>query len=236
VIYIVAMKTLLIFAGICSGMAGFASLVAGNSPTEPLSDPPKGNSELLEIFKKPRFSAAGEQVVKLVRSGADANVIQSYVRNLQVAYRLSADEIIHLRSQGVSNPVISAMIERGAELSNQTLKSQPLPAQQPQPSPVTTTYGAAPTVTTYTAPQPVSTVTYIGSGYSYYNYPRYCYPYYYHVSYPRYWYGYPWTYHYSRPRHYGWPRGGFGYSFGGLSYHRGPVAHGGYRGGHRGRH
>ena len=224
------MKTLLILGGICSAMFASASLRVAHGAGGPASDATRDNSKLLEILKAPRISPATEEVVKLTESGADSTVIQSYVENSQAAYRLNADEIIYLHNHGVTDAIVSAMIQRGAALSDQAVVSQITTYAQPQPS-VTTTYASEPAPTTYTAPQPVSTVTFIGTGYPYYYYPNY-----YSVSYPYYWYGYPWSHYYSRPYHYSWPRVGFNLSCAGHSHYRGPAFRSGFRGGYRGRH
>src|SRR5689334_4083630 len=53
-----------------------------------------------------------DDVVKLAKSGVDESVVQSFVQNSPVPYRLSADDIIKLRDQGLSSKVITAMLQR----------------------------------------------------------------------------------------------------------------------------
>src|ERR1051326_6776883 len=49
-------------------------------------------------------------VVKLSRAKVSENVVLSFVQNSGQAYSLSADDIVHMRKEGVSDPVINAML------------------------------------------------------------------------------------------------------------------------------
>ncbi len=68
------------------------------------------------------------------------DVITSYIKNSGASYNLSADDILYLNSQGVSQAVISTLLA--------TKSAAPAPAQ-----PVATPYNTAPAVPTTPAPQ-----------------------------------------------------------------------------------
>lgn len=54
-----------------------------------------------------------QDVVKLTQAGIADDVILSQIRNNQATYSLTADQIIALKNQGVSQPVIKALIGGG---------------------------------------------------------------------------------------------------------------------------
>jgi hypothetical protein len=228
-----AMKTRLIACLTSLGLLAFAGLVATAADGRPIGATTSENSSAVEVSKPAYISTITAEVVKLADSGANTTVLESYVNNSQSAYQLSADEIIYLHQHGVSDSVVTAMIERGARLTTQAVAHQTAAASTTQQPTTQTTYSAAPTTTTYTPSRSVSTVTYIGGGYPYYY--SYSYPWYSsYYGYPGYWYGYPRSYYYSSPYYYGWPALGFSFSFGGHSRYHGGGFHGGYHGGFRG--
>src|SRR4051794_3607641 len=51
-----------------------------------------------------------EDVVKLTKAQVGEEIILSYVQNSGTVYNLTPHEIVYLRDQGVSNPVINAMV------------------------------------------------------------------------------------------------------------------------------
>src|SRR5580692_8819199 len=52
-----------------------------------------------------------DEVVKLSKAQMSDDVILNYVRGSGKAYNLSADDILYLKGQGVSQPVISALLQ-----------------------------------------------------------------------------------------------------------------------------
>lgn len=189
----------------------------------------------------PRFSGRINEVVSLTESGVDQTIVLSYIKNSPGPFQPSADEIIRMRDAGVPTPVITAMLQRGAELREQAQAiAAAAPAQNQTYAQSTATY-AQPAATTVVTPPvtyadptyyptyytPSSSVVYIGGSYGYpYYYNNYCYPYYY----PSY---------YSRVGFYG-PR--FNFNFGspfrfGGGFHGTPIGggfHGGFGGGFHG--
>ncbi len=53
-----------------------------------------------------------ESVIALAQAGVGDDVLLSKINNLPCSYDLSTDQIIHLRKSGVSNVVLSAMVDR----------------------------------------------------------------------------------------------------------------------------
>jgi hypothetical protein len=72
------------------------------------------------------LSPAVQEVVKLTQAHMSDDVIVAYIHNSGAAYSLSADDILYLNSQGVSQPVISELLH--------TRQNAPAPASAPPPT------------------------------------------------------------------------------------------------------
>jgi len=90
-----------------------------------------------------------QEVVTLSRQQMGDDVITNYIRSTGKSYRLSADDIIYLKNQGVSQGVISALLQTASSGSNPADQNPPsappmtIPAStQTSPGPVTA--GSAP--------------------------------------------------------------------------------------------
>ena len=96
-----------------------------------------------------------QEVVKLTQAKMSDDVITSYIKNSGVSYNLSADDILYLNSQGVSQAVISALLQSKSAAPPPALATpttpapivanpgvSPYPGQPPQVSPYP---GGAPT-------------------------------------------------------------------------------------------
>ena len=154
-----------------------------------------------------RFSPGVADIVKMVEAKVDPEVIKTYVKSSSTAYNPSATEIIALKDHGVAPEILTAMLQRGAEVRAQSMRAaQAAPnAAVPQISPgAVNPYASAPGYD-YSA-QPV-----------YPNYPNYTY------SYPAYSYDYP-------SYAYGYPAYGFGYSWPFCSFGFGSYPYGGFCG------
>lgn len=90
-------------------------------------------------------------VIKLAQAGVGENVIQSYIANSTAPFNLGSDDIIYLRDLGVSDAVITAMIQRDQALGN-VASAQPAYAA---PSP-TVIEQAPPATVVETAPADVN--------------------------------------------------------------------------------
>ncbi|MGO8837543.1 MAG: hypothetical protein ACLQQ0_09000 [Limisphaerales bacterium] len=159
----------------------------------------------------PQLSYGVSQILQLAQAKIGDDTIIAYIKNTGNSYGLNADQIIYLRHQGVSDAVITTML-------NQPRPGVAVPAPTtPAPQPVASTaYGGqvstatvAPTVT-YVQTVPATTYYY----YQPYYYPAYAwYP---AVSFSVGWYG---GYH-----------GGYYHGSYGGSYYRGGYG-GGWHGG-----
>ncbi|HVM60672.1 MAG TPA: DUF6600 domain-containing protein [Verrucomicrobiae bacterium] len=98
------------------------------------------------------LSPATQEVVKLAQAHLGDDVITSYIRNSNASYTLSADDIVYLKAQGVSQNIISLMLQKGPS------GAAPAPAAaSPAPPPPPSAPGPAPTPTAETeAPPPAS--------------------------------------------------------------------------------
>jgi len=102
---------------------------------------------------------AAQEVVKLAQSHLGDDVITSYIKNANASYSLSADDIVYLKTQGVSQNIISLMLQRAAPAASApeagaAAPPPPPPASSevnaPPPSP-TPVPGATPPTPTPTA-------------------------------------------------------------------------------------
>jgi len=106
----------------------------------------------------PGLSPDLQEVVKLAQAKMPDDIIKNYISSTGRSYRLSADDIIYLHSQGVSAEVISTLQTAGA--------AAPAPVPQPTtpaPAPVATpppTAPPPPAVTTTPAPVPPEDVNF----------------------------------------------------------------------------
>jgi hypothetical protein len=177
----------------------------------------------------PQMPYGVAQILQLSQAKVSDDTIVAYVRNSGNSYGLDANQIIFLRQQGVSDPVITAMLNQPK--AGVSSYSEPAPTAPPAAAPAdqtqvtsassggsTATYASTPTATV--AP----TVTYVQSVPTYSSYPYYYgygYPYYYGYGYP-YYYGYGYYPGVSISFGYrgGWYGGGYHY-YGGGGYHYG---------------
>ena len=101
-----------------------------------------------------------QEVLTLSRQHMDDSVITNYIISTGKAYKLSADDIIYLNGQGVSQPVISALLEseKNAAPAQPAAPAPTAPAPTPNaPPPVDETQPGAPaepSVATPTTPGP----------------------------------------------------------------------------------
>jgi hypothetical protein len=153
------------------------------------------DANLIERLKAASISAPLREIVQMSDSGINPTVIQAFVESSSIAYQPNGDEIIYLHEHGISSSIISAMIQRGATLREQTAAAQAEAASQsdaPAPASASTSPSPSP------APNPAEVV---GPPYDYSGSPTYVctspgYPY---GAYPNYGYVYSTPYFYSRP-------------------------------------
>src|ERR1035437_10238436 len=123
----------------------------------------------------PQLSDSVAQIVQLAQAKISEGTIIAYIKNSGNSYRLDANQIIYLRQQGISDAVITTMLNQpgpGVVVATPTT-----PAPQPVASSTATT-GSSSTATvapTVTYVQTVPDTTYYYQPYYYqpYNYPDY---------------------------------------------------------------
>ena len=112
------------------------------------------------------------EVVKLAGSGVGDEVVLAYIQNSSGTFNLSADNLLYLRDLGVSQPVITAMLNHDNGQRGQAQESPPqqqyapapaseapMPAQAPAPTPAQFSTQPAPPPGQAVGPAP----TYVGS-------------------------------------------------------------------------
>ena len=166
----------------------------------------------------PQLSFGVPDVLKLSNAKISEDTIVTYIQSSGRSYGgLGASEIVYLHEQGVSDRVVTTMLDQRKKLTEAAAQT----TQQASAAPATTQANAntdqypqayVPPTVTYVQPEPVSTVYVIPNSPSYMDYG-------YYPSYGYYGYGYPAV--------------SFGFGFGGY---RGGVVRGGgfHRGGFHG--
>ncbi len=127
------------------------------------------------------------EVVKLSRAKVSEDVVLSYVQNSGAVYSLSADDIVRLRNEGVSDRVINAMLDQHAKAVETAQKAAAPAATSADDSASGATAPASESATS--APPPVVEAPMTPPGSSvYFPYPATAY-----YAYPPDYYG-PWYY------------------------------------------
>ena len=93
----------------------------------------------------PSLPPGVQDVVKLVKGGLGEEVVLAQIRNTGAYYNLSADQLIYLQGQGVTQNEIKALLGSGSP----TVPANPAPAPTPAvpapaPAPISATYAPAP--------------------------------------------------------------------------------------------
>jgi len=154
-----------------------------------------------------RYSPGIADIVKMVQAKVDVEVIKAYIKNSWVPFNPSAEEIIALQQSGVSDDIISAMLQRGGEIRAQARAAMAYQGgAAPPPYPAANPYAPTPA---YPGNDYGTTPAYPGYDYGTattypdysYDYPAYAYGY----GYPDYGYGYgyPWGVGFDWPFYFG---------------------------------
>ena len=164
-----------------------------------------------------RHSPGVTDIMKMVDAKVDAQVIKTYIKNSPTAYYPSANEIIALKDRGVGPEILTAMLQRGAEVRVQSMQAAQAAASASAPQTYpngVTPYAPAPDYGYTTQP---AYPNYADSYPAYadtYAYPAYSYGYsspYFNCGFGGYGCGYPY--------YCGWP--GFGFYGGGRGFYGG---------------
>src|SRR5580658_7223207 len=84
------------------------------------------------------FSPDLQEIVKFAQSHMTDDVILSYIKNSGKVYNLSGDDILYLNSQGVSQAVMSALLQSKNNAAAPAPAPGPTPTPTPAPAPVYT--------------------------------------------------------------------------------------------------
>ena len=199
--------------------AHFAPGLVAQNATPPLANPAVA-ADPSSAPPPVQLSYGVPEILKLGRAHVSDEVIVAFIKSSGRIYRLSASEILYLREQGVSDPVLTAMLESRRNVTAPAPQLAPEPAQNAAPansgssSPHSASVVTQP-APTYVAPAPV----YVQPS------PVYIYP--------------SSSYEYYRPynnwSYWGYPALSFGVGFG-LGYYGGyhGGGHGYYHGGYHG--
>ncbi len=200
-----------------AGLAMSASTAVGPGSSAPdTAQPAAVNAPV------PQLSYGMAQIVKLAQANVSDDAIMAYIKNSGNSYGLNADQIIYLRQQGVSDAVITTMLNQprpGLAVA--------VPTTQAPPPASSTAYASQDSADTVAPPvtyvQTVPATTYYYQPYYYYPAYAWCPP----VTYCYGWGGYYRGYYggYRGGWHGGW-RGGAS----SVGWHGGRFA-GGWHGG-----
>ena len=210
-------------------------LLAQNSTPAPASAEAAAPASASET-RPVQLSSGVPEILKLGRAHVGDEAIIAFISNSGRTYHLSVSEILYLREQGVSDQVLTAMLnaaaERGGTPSAQAAPQpvaqpalQPAPTgptadwvnSSPQPAPAAPQFAPAYDAAAPVYAQPSPVYAYPAPSYGYYD------------SWPYYW-GYP-----ALSLGFGFGGGYYGGYHGG-GYHGGGYHGGGYHGGGGGHH
>ncbi len=89
--------------------------VAADSPASPGSAAPAASATV-----STNLSQNVAEVVKLAQSGVGDDVVLAYIKNSRAPFSLSAGDILTLKNQGISTPVVTAMLTHDTALRSQS--------------------------------------------------------------------------------------------------------------------
>ncbi len=123
-------------AGCILVVFGVGSAVVQNRPQATTSSPPAALLSTTAAEAPPpahSFSAAVDEVLRLLDSGVGLDVVQSYIHNSVAPYDLGSDDIVALNQRKVPADVVVAMLHRTRELaaSDAQQSSSPLSPLNP---------------------------------------------------------------------------------------------------------
>jgi hypothetical protein len=126
-----------------------------------------GTCRAQEVKPTPNMAPELQEIVTLAQAQTSDDVIVSYIKRSGKSYTLSADDIISLKNQGISQAVIGALLESKPAVAAPVIS----PPVQPAPAPVLPAQSPAPSVppgppavsSSMPAPAPALTIEVVGS-------------------------------------------------------------------------
>lgn len=174
---LIAVASLIFSASWAGAQEASATATAAVSASAPATSPPQ-------------LDYAASQILQLAQAKVGDDTIVAYIKNSGNGYRLDADQIIYLQQQGLSTPVINAMLSQPKPgVLAYAAPAAPAPGMDTAPAsqatddsqPAGSTSIVGPAVT---AIDPTAAAIYSSPYYPPYYYPYYSYPY----AYPAYGY------------------------------------------------
>ena len=135
--------------------------VAQNSPTATTTQPAAATPAA------PQLSYGVPEVLQLSQAKVGDSTIIAYIQNSGNNYGLNAAQIIYLRQQGVSDPVINAMLNQRSQTA-QTASAATSPTVDSSTYNTQTSTATAPPAVTYVQTVPASSVYVIPDTQTYY--------------------------------------------------------------------
>src|SRR5205823_13906743 len=71
------------------------------------------------VTAPPKLSPGVDEIVQLAQAGVGDEVLQAYIENSPVAYRLNVDELLYLHDLGLSAETIAAMVRHSQPRSEE---------------------------------------------------------------------------------------------------------------------
>ena len=219
-------RTLLVGLVTAAFLASVAESLHAAQIINPSSDPtPTANTDPPKSAQLPWIA----EVTKMADAGVGPDVMEAYVKSTPSFSTLSVYDLLYLKSHGIDDKVVTAMIQHGANGQQAAAASAAGATPAPQYAPPPQYYAAAPAQSYYPASdydQGQSSVYVIPQYYPNYYYP---YPYYYSYGYPIFYgnFGFGGQRFFGNFDHDRFGRGGFRGGFGSPGFHGGFTGHSG---------
>ncbi len=134
----------------------------GAPPADPAVAQPPGaaQSNSVAVIKKfdpeaVKLSTGIQEIMTLAQAGVSESVIKAFIEKSNIPYNPTAEEIIFLTDIGLPNTVITAMLQQGNKVREQTARTAPAPAAVAAP--------AAPAISNAPVVPPAPTVQYVAA-------------------------------------------------------------------------
>jgi hypothetical protein len=119
--------------------------------------------------KQHRISDAASVILKLKRGDVSEQVIVAYIENAKRNFDLSAEEIVYLKQEGVTDKIVTAALNHHAKIPQPIVSVPQQTAAAPAPVPSQPTVVVAPPQTTYVQAAPPPVYVYSYPSYTYYD-------------------------------------------------------------------
>ncbi len=122
---------------------------------------PNSSVAATQPASQPRLSFGVAEVMKLSHAKLSDDAIVAFIQNSQKLYEMSAADIVYMHEDGVTDRVITAMLEKHRKVTENAaiaVAATVPPVPSPQPAPLPTVTQPAPQVVVQSQPNYVQTV------------------------------------------------------------------------------